>query len=75
MTTVLSLSGLVGGDTGTFRAPGHRPSPRYRPEDPKMARPPHNSGSYGKNGQVLAGADDLIQLIGRKVIVGKNITT
>jgi hypothetical protein len=31
--------------------------------------------SYGKNGQVLAGADDLIQLIDRKVIVGKNITT
>jgi hypothetical protein len=28
-----------------------------------------------ENGQVLAGADDLIQLIGRKVIVGKNITT
>jgi len=27
--------------------------------------------SYGKNGQVLAGADDLIQLIGSKVIVGK----
>jgi hypothetical protein len=36
-----------------------------------MATPPHNSVSYGKNGQVLAGADDLIQLIGRKVIVGK----
>jgi hypothetical protein len=30
---------------------------------------------HGENGQVLAGADDLIQLIGRKVIVGKNITT
>jgi hypothetical protein len=28
-----------------------------------------------ENGQVLAGADDLIQLIGRKVIVGKKITT
>jgi len=28
-----------------------------------------------ENGQVLAGADDLIQLIDRKVIVGKNITT
>ena len=25
--------------------------------------------------RVLAGADDLIQLIGRKVIAGKNITT
>ncbi len=42
---------------------------------PKTALPPHDSGSHGKNGQVLAGADDLIQLIGRKVIVGKNITT
>ncbi len=29
----------------------------------------------GKTGQVLTGADNLIQLIGRKVIVGKNITT
>jgi len=28
-----------------------------------------------ENGQVVAGADDLIQLIGGKVIVGKNITT
>ena len=35
-----------------------------------MATPPHNYGSHGKNGQVLAGADDLVQLIGRKVIVG-----
>jgi len=28
-----------------------------------------------ENGQVVAGADDLIQLIGGKVIVSKNITT
>ena len=28
-----------------------------------------------ENGQLPAGADDRIQLIGRKVIVGKNITT
>src|SRR5271157_2917022 len=40
-----------------------------------MALPPHDSGSYGKNRQVLAGADVLIQLIGRKVIVGKNSRT
>jgi hypothetical protein len=37
-----------------------------------MATTPHNSVSYGKNGQILAGAGDLIQLIGRKVIVREN---
>jgi len=33
-----------------------------------------NDLHYGKNGQVLAGADDLIQLIFSKVIAGRNIT-
>jgi hypothetical protein len=28
-----------------------------------------------ENGQLPTGADDLIQLIGREVITGKNITT
>jgi|GEM_PF-1915980 len=47
MTTVLPLSGLVGGDTETFRVPGHHHSPGYQPQDPKMAGPPHNSRSIG----------------------------
>jgi hypothetical protein len=34
-----------------------------------------NDLHMGKTVRYLAGADDLIQLIGRKVIVGKNITT
>jgi hypothetical protein len=54
---------------------GTRPRPVTVAKNPEIARPPHNSGSFGKNGQVMAGADDLIQLIGRKVIVGKNIST
>jgi len=69
------FSWVLGGSYSGLAVRGTSPRPFTGAKNPEMARPPHNSGSYGKNGQVLAGADDLIQLINRKVIVGRNITT
>ena len=44
VTTVLPLSGLVGDHTGAFSGPGGHSRDRFRPNNPEMARPPHNSG-------------------------------
>jgi len=44
-------------------------------ENPPEMKYRRNDLYMKENGQVLAGADDFVQFIGRKVIVGKNITT
>ncbi|SRR5208337_2065301 len=44
VTTVLSLSGFVGGDTERFRGPENHPSPTYVPNTPAMGRQAHNFG-------------------------------
>jgi len=43
-------------------------------ENPPEKKYRGNDLHMGKTVRYLAGADDLIQLIGRKVITGKNIT-
>ena len=40
-------------------------------ENPQEMKYCGNDLHYGKNGQVLAGVDDLIQLIGGKVKIGR----
>ena len=43
LTTVLALSGLVGGDTGPFRGQRNHPVTGTGPKTTGMAGPPHNA--------------------------------
>lgn len=64
VTTVLFVSGLVRGDTGSFRVSERHPSSLYRSEDHKTARSPHTSGVQQEPGEA-----EILETLGRSIRV------